>query len=429
MKATVRRLGISIFEVLISMAVATVGLMGVLVMIPVATRQAEHGLNLDDAAAMASNAQAEFRIRAIHAPQTRRLWVETDQASNGEFRKIFRGQIAPGQLPWFYRNEWCTDPDFFEAFPMTATESRINNFNGLPANRFFPFDYRNLRSLPGHNGLPRILRGIYDSKLSNFVIQNPGTTQQIFTSNNQLVFTNPPTPAASGKIETTFTRDNTYPPLQKYVGEENGFRTKRSTTGTTSWMSMLIPSSPSLNSTEVLEQNPPLTLYTIVFNKRNLGDIENEPPEHICEVANVEINLPVYGSGEIVLGAFWDPNLGDNELNVQLRTEELKILTNDWIVLSQMVTTGPNAPYTRSYPRFQWYRVTSTDGVAVDPTQLSSNPHGVVTRTISVQGPNWDYYRPNSNSKVYATIVRNVIGVYESTIQPARSSLWNPDIF
>ncbi len=314
---------------------------------------------------------------------------------------------------------------------MTATESAIQ-LNNIPPNRFFPYDHRNVRGISGHNAIPRILRGIYDSSTNSIVRQNPGTTLELFSLDSQLVFIDPPSPASSGITRTASNRDNTFPPIQKFVGDEVNQRVKREISGNITYMSMMVP---WISLAERVSDNPPVRLYTIVFNKRDLtgldpaippvsGNDAYNPPENIMEVDTSRgvHSLPVDGTGEIVLGGIWDRNLGDNEENAALRTKELSIKQNDWIMLSQTVTR-PNLP---PFQRFLWYRVSSVDIVLVSPGLVSSNPDRVVTRTISVQGPNWE---PINGTKVYATIVRDVVGVYETTIQPSRSSLWNPDLF
>jgi len=60
------RLGITIIEVLTSIVVAMIGVFGVMILIPFAVQQAQIGLDLDDATAMADNAIATFEINQYH---------------------------------------------------------------------------------------------------------------------------------------------------------------------------------------------------------------------------------------------------------------------------------------------------------------------------------------------------------------------------
>ena len=56
------RSGISIIEVMTAVVVAMIGVFGVLVLIPFAVKQAQSGLDLDDARNLAENSIASFDV-------------------------------------------------------------------------------------------------------------------------------------------------------------------------------------------------------------------------------------------------------------------------------------------------------------------------------------------------------------------------------
>lgn len=70
MNSTAKRTGISLLEVLISIAVISLGIFGVASLIPLAQIKVAEGTSLDRQAALGPSAVAEFRIRRMHAPET-----------------------------------------------------------------------------------------------------------------------------------------------------------------------------------------------------------------------------------------------------------------------------------------------------------------------------------------------------------------------
>ena len=58
-----RRGGLSIIEVLVSIGILVLGLLGVVALIPIAAQHLRRGIALDDATAVARSALAEFQAR------------------------------------------------------------------------------------------------------------------------------------------------------------------------------------------------------------------------------------------------------------------------------------------------------------------------------------------------------------------------------
>ena len=67
-----RRKGISIIEVMTAVVVAMIGVFGTLVLIPFAVKQAQSGLDLDDARNLAVNSRATFEAMGFDDPDR---WV------------------------------------------------------------------------------------------------------------------------------------------------------------------------------------------------------------------------------------------------------------------------------------------------------------------------------------------------------------------
>ena len=91
--------GISIIEVLTSMAVATIGVFGVMVMIPFAVKQSQSGLDNDAANALGRNAIEEIQVQGL-------LEVTENNTSGDFFTRlmILAEQDGGGGPPPFYQN-------------------------------------------------------------------------------------------------------------------------------------------------------------------------------------------------------------------------------------------------------------------------------------------------------------------------------------
>lgn len=410
--ASTGRCGLTIFEVLISMAVATIGFFGVIVLIPVATRQARVGLDTDAAAALGRGAVEEFKIRGMHNPGNWMFWNYDNQANLYQLRP-FQGTLGANDAI-------CIDPEFLAA-----------NINDSPAlTRVFPFrNDKNVKAELPQN-VPRMRRlsiSLFPGWSSNLPRWQNGNvvngramqaifnlSQEIFTTSDDLVFDD--------------RTDKTYPTVQQFAVESPDVvqnnnppqLLKRASLGGLSWFAMITPKL-STNGQRISDE---YLLSIVVVQRRDLLRDEFDRSERVCGVVEFDGFSRIktaYGGGELNLlaGTGWgDPS-------------DLEVAENQWIMLSQRFVVpevtgggGPTAPALKEevlINQYRWYRVTNVG----DVEPISG------TRRITVTGPDWiagrDPQNPNNVNEVaatYATIIPGVVAVYEKSIQLEDTSVW-----
>jgi hypothetical protein len=273
-----------------------------------------------------------------------------------------------------YGTSFCIDPRF------VAT----NNTTPAVANAASVFPYGT------GVGQPRMFRitlyrGFNDAG-GNPVIMNQLQADSLFIIDDDLTYDRPD--------------DNTIMPTQTYVpvpgaGATNG---KRESDGHMSWMATVVPRldryTTSFNETYVLS--------IVMFYDRPadlaLGDLLHERRLTVSGISGVT-------GGEVLLT--WPaPSalpVTETSANTESAAAQLKVRSNDWIMLSGVVS-GPVGPV----PVFKWYRVLDTEAEVTFNSTL-----GRYERYITLMGQDW----PLAPAFTEAVIVEGVVGVYEKTIR------------
>jgi len=154
------------------------------------------------------------------------------------------------------------------------------------------------------------------------------------------------------------------------------------------------------------------TVSVVVFYKRSLtlaypfSDTQKRWSERICNVQFIGTGL---GGGDVRL---WVTASTD----VSRDAEYLDVKRNDWIMLCGRNPTG--SPTAGAMNVFRWYKVV---GASENVTQDTANNRTV--RYVVLSGPDWDSLTTN----VQAVILPGVVGVYsrgmELDLSPARSQM------
>ena len=97
------RRGISILEVLFSIGIATIGLFGVLALIPFAVHQANVGLDIERGMTTGRNAMAEFKIRGYLDPNR---WYFEDEDPDADDHGSDSDSVS------ILANSYVIDPEF-----------------------------------------------------------------------------------------------------------------------------------------------------------------------------------------------------------------------------------------------------------------------------------------------------------------------------
>jgi hypothetical protein len=388
--------GISLLEIMISIGVVGIGLIGVASLIPLAHYKASEGVREERKALFGKRAYREFFVQQFDHPGS---WLGNGQGS--PYWVWHTGQnpydIYNGATGQVILQTYCFDPHWVAARMSLAQPVLSRTFpdDGPPDSlvpRITVLAYRPeiLReSLILHGGTPAVASSRTAGFVSNPSFMSLARADQIFRLQDDLI------------IETS--DDPNDFPRQTYLSESSGGYTaplpvKRLAHGGFSWMATLVPElnsvvSPADASTIIPYLNNRYKLSIVVFNQRNLmGNFAEEV------VAQVAPNSLMTGAiKEIVINEI-GPSPPVIE-NVGVR----HIRAGDWIALIQKSVVLP--PPQPIFTSLVWYQVVSTDEQASDTTMM---------RQLSLNGPDWN---PNASQPIYAIYLRNVETVLEKTVE------------
>ncbi len=385
--------GVTLIEVLFSMGIISVGLLGVLLIVPLAGLRTARGTIADGADRMGRNAIREFDVREMRQPN---VWTRLNTLVNPQTyvqypaaATVANPNPPPGH-PLISSRSFCIDPLFIATYRENAIAAGTN----VPVETEF-FPYYAMTNVNTETRMQRV-------SLRNFPSGPDGMSvdqaYDVFSSGDDLVFDLPDDLSAL--------------PIQNFSSNV----TKRQSEGQFSWIATLTPKQDTLIDGSTLAQNTDLYLLSIVvFHRRDTsmtmqnGDPLEEGPdnERLVEVASFD--GAGYAGGDVLLRTIsrTTPING----TAQHYAQDLEVREGQWVMLSAKVTTA-------AYPLhfFRWYRVVSADG--------GIDGNGPYTRNVTLQGPDWNVIAATPNTLTQCTLLNNVVAVYEKTIRLETSSLW-----
>lgn len=399
------RQGVTLLEVLFSIGIVAVGLLGVLIIVPLAGSRSAQGMIADGADRMGRNAIRLFDIHHMRHPN---MWTRLNRISatthqyqpygaqwTGATRRTYLWQQT-SSLPLQAR-AFCIDPLFIANERALA----VTNSTAVPAGTmYFPY-YE-----PGHFGSlaanldPRLDRiSLYPRFSSAGMTDGTAgmTVEQavsVFMGEDDLLF----------KLQ----EDRTLLPEQVF----DSALAKRQFEGKFSWLATVVPVYASFRD-EVNLLPDRYVLSIVVFHRRDLsltdqGGALSEPDNERLVLVS-QFHSEGYGGGDVQLQTH--PNRPVSDLEVK---------DGQWAMLSAMVNISASAtPIV--VPVFRWYRVMATDGI---------EGTGPFTRNVTLQGLDWNdvfglsQLTPNRATPTQVTLLNGVVAVYEKTIHLETSSLW-----
>lgn len=402
--------GMTILEVLFAIMITTVGLLGAIAVFPVAANYARKGILNDDVTVLTETAVHKFDSQGMRRPDR---WIAfVDGSGNNQAATPYSGSALPTSFPGsFWKTSFCIDPRF-TASNMTAHANNEQRWCYFPA---FP-QASNLSPRMQRVTLVNGMAGSNPPYAPAFVAMNRLQADFAFGFADHLSYERP------GVQKGTLARsDNAAPAFQLYSPIKDAstgkmIQGKREDDGKLSWMVTAVPKMDLAYGSRPNEY----ILSTVVFYQRSpqmvTRDFNLAPPvppfaedtwpdnEWTVSIAGTDFYGSGNGGGEVRMNADW--------------AEKLNTLkSGQWVMLAGNAPALPdaNGNYTSFAPIFKWYRISDVD--EIDVATINGNSRAV--RTVTLVGPDWDWYDLNKDGiadDVEVTVMPGVVNVFERTV-------------
>jgi prepilin-type N-terminal cleavage/methylation domain-containing protein len=375
--------GVTLVEVLISMGILAIGLLGAAAMFPVGSYFMQKGEISDRGAAIAQAAFADLVARGDLRPNNWQIWDGAEYAPLDQYMRSWMARQSRINEPRFQQDMNASAGFVYIIDPLgTAGALRSGTINrtGLSyAPALIPGDsIENAvdADMDGiwtafKNGWP--VRRLCTNSVLIGEVPSESVAQRIYSSSDDLAFS---------------VDDEDVPTRQRVIGPDtNGDQVPdsavaRQSRGDYSWMAMVAPT--QSDAREALALDPSAYYFdvsVIVFYKRPISTIDSSEA-----LVNGNIVSTGTGGGEILL----------DSAGIDDAFEELK--EGQWVLVS-----GPHPSSTRENPLFfsQWYRVLviddEPDGSVVGDIKFGDAER---QRRIGLRGPDWPWTKVGSVVRV-----------------------------
>jgi len=359
------RAGFSLVEVLISIGVVAIGLLGVMALLPLGHHQAFVG-SLEDRKAVAG--RMAYKIAHIYEIDKPFRWVTPAGVRVIDNATLMNVLTTPS-LP---RVSFCIDP-------LLLAEN----------NTFTTFPYDAARGSGPQ--MARITVALGGNPLGK------AHADELCRSLDDVIFEQPADPLLPPQqIDIGSTAATTL----RWDGATSGLM-KRQNTGRMSWMLTMSP--------ELGEEVDLYNASAVVFYNRSISAFARE--EFAFDVSLDSLGA---GGGEITLKT----RTGGS---IDHRLEDMDLRPGAWLMLGAAVQV--RAPWSQAgnnitHSFFRWYRVVNAGGPTID------NGNGTFQREFTIVGPDWD--KNMRGAPQVAIVCPTVVAVFEKTMRLQTSSLWMP---
>lgn len=396
-----QRRGVSLMEVMFSIGIIAVGLLGVIAVFPLALSDVGKGQVSERSARLGLAALDTFETHGMRRPdqwlvrQTNNVVAVDMEIDGTSGDQILEPSITPDITPDQLATAFCIDPRFVAGVAPLANA----NFD----TRLFPHYPR------GTNNNARMLRVTLRSRSDVDLNANQGPEDMgwaqadlICRSIDELTFDVPD--------------EKLLPPVQQYGSAVTGAEIRRQDEGNFSWMATLAP-----NTATTGAEVESYTLSIVIFHGRDPGLL-------LYEDTNADgaftVNTDIRANERIVsISDFYSLGFGGGDMELSgTHPEELDVKRGDWVMLMDTMVSG-----TPSASLFRWYRVVDTEEA---PREVATNSY---RRDVTLEGGDWPQTLaapPNgnasnsTNSITKVVLVRGVVAVYERTVQLETTGLW-----
>ncbi|MGY8771008.1 MAG: type IV pilus modification PilV family protein [Pirellulales bacterium] len=389
-----QRHAVTLIEVLMSTLVISLGIMGLLALIPLGNHLANRGLEADRVSSLGQRIYREARTRGALNPDNWNDPVQGGGAGTASF--LAAGEVLPARQPYLIDPTYFVDAFGAELAPRNEFPSQTN-FTGLAPS-------------PSPPQIGQIRR-ISLSRIASGDDHMPLTQANLaFASSDQLAFERPK--ATDDPLTNT-------PRQQFYLDSTTPI--KRQIQRPFSWMMMLVPEpivgltgTPPFDASELSASVGSATdqynMSTIIMRNRQVSELPDAFPdplfnEYVVDRDEQVFMVDSYSFGEVTLRM---PTVTPTDFTPEEIEDIMDLARGSWICLGARIGTATTA----INDVHKWYRVQS-----VDEIDFSNN-----TLNISIQGPDWDY----SDIPRQAIYIRSVVGVYERKVRLESLSKWTP---
>ncbi len=379
-----RRRGITLTEVLISMFVLMIGLLGVAAMIPAGRHEILEGTKIDNATAVGRAAFRDLKIRGYLNPAN---WDNGSGVANTLYNPLTR-QFAVTSM---------TKNDIFNVTPAAVIDplglTTPAIAPALPPGNSFP-TANSVPPLAPAYPIPRLHR-IYPNYQIAASASPLMASDLVFRASDDLLFTASTTGQDNPPEQTVYYSTGTGAAMRPY--STAGTPLKRASEGNYSWLATLVTDP----STSALYSN--LTVSVAVFYKRDLSNsVQTE------RVGSIIPNTGTAYSGTVNGFPGWGIGGGEIQFTHPAVVPPAKqiqpLKPGQWVMLAgTMQDTNPNPippPTYFTYTYYRWYRVVAAD-------VLQGN-----TQFVNLAGQDWNPVMPTQ-----IWIFDNVVTVYEKSMR------------
>lgn len=374
----VRRVAVTLVEVIFAVGVILIGLLGLMSVLPLAGQRGQSAVALNSAAILADNAFNTL--------------IAADLLNAERLRTVTGGTVA-------FLAPVCIDPI------KAAASDRTSVVNGYEALSFPHFKSNHNPLLdPSLAGDASVNWPVAAPRLVRLGMFNNSDASRVFTREEafQLAESQDDLPLLRPKDRTQSATVSAFPIRNSGV-LENG---KRLATGDLSWFATLTP-----NSSSVTERFGNLSI--VVVKKR----------DRLFDFPTIPVLLAENNANSERLALVTDMQgfqAGSGGVATLVSTSSLRsaIPAGSWLMLSRTSAAGP---------RHSWYRVGGIDGdtefgLASDfnLTPLVPGATTLWRRRVLLDGPDWAFSLFNTsipNNFTYATLVEGVVSVTERSVR------------
>lgn len=416
-----RRRGLSLLEVMFSIGIVTIGLLGVIALMPLAGQYLRRARISDSSGSVGNAAMDDFVIRRMHVPANWRV-------DNGSVTGL-----PVGALALYPNTAICIDPRY-----VAATRQNVPGSTAPAAN---PNTYFPATATPGYPYLPnpvvapnqaRMLRvGLASSdavQIPTAPLMSLPQANKIFISDHDLNIFRPTLPTDEPQQLFDFNRgpdgnwgvagfDDNANGLIDDGGEagtpsSDDVPIARQVEGETSWMATLAP---QFDQGAVSVVRDTFTLSIVVFHQRPV-EINNWDNNGTPVILSGPSSLNEAVLGITFTGPFTSGGVNGGSVVLSSSSEDTmkSLREGDWLLVGGVVP-NPLLPAASQPVVFHWYRI-----IVLDNDVSGTSPN--FARIATLDGPDW----PIAAGLVQATLMKGISGVYRKTIRTESTSLFSP---